>query len=126
MPVPSVVVTAPVLEMLKSVEVAEAVEEPIAKRVVLVSPLLEWMPNLANGEEVPTPMEPVVGRVKETLVVVAGKEPKRMLPSANWLFAVAEGKNICEPMPMLLPPVVSVVLVVPYPRRVLPYPVVTL
>jgi len=38
-PAPSAVWIAPVLEMLKSVVVAVAVEEPTAKRAVAVSPL---------------------------------------------------------------------------------------
>src|SRR3989338_1937861 len=66
-------VMRPVFETEKSVAEAEAVVEPMAKSVVLVSPLLLWIENLANGELVPTPMEPEVGRLKE--VDVAGNVP---------------------------------------------------
>jgi len=45
----------PVLLTLKSVAVAEAVEEAMAKSIELVSPLRACTANLANGEVVPTP-----------------------------------------------------------------------
>ena len=48
----------PVLETEKSVVVALAVEEPIAKRILFVSPLLAWTESFANGVEVPTPNFP--------------------------------------------------------------------
>ena len=44
-PAPRTVSIEPVLEMLKSVVVAVAVEEPIAKRVLAVSPLFVWIEN---------------------------------------------------------------------------------
>src|SRR5262245_44957068 len=50
-----VVLIVPVLEIAKSVVVADAVELPIANRVLAVSPLLAWIESLANGDEVPTP-----------------------------------------------------------------------
>ncbi len=50
---PALVMT-PVLLIAKSVEVALAVEEPIAKSVVLVEPLLAWISNSANGDVLPT------------------------------------------------------------------------
>ena len=48
----------PVFEIEKRVVVAEAVEEPIAKSVVLVEPLLAWIENLAHGDEEATPSVP--------------------------------------------------------------------
>src|SRR4051812_10471586 len=50
--------TTPVLLILNRVVVALAVDEPIAKRVVLVEPLFAWMPNVANGDDVPIPILP--------------------------------------------------------------------
>ena len=85
---PSVVV--PVFDTEKSVEVAEAVDEPMAKRVVAVSPLLAAIENLANGELVPIPMLPAVGSLKP--VEVAGSVPKTRLPMLSWLLAVVEAK----------------------------------
>ena len=43
-------VVEPMLLTVKRVEVALAVEEPIAKSVVAVSPLLVWIENFANGD----------------------------------------------------------------------------
>ena len=97
----------PVFATEKSVVVAEAVEEPIAKSVVAVSPLFVCMENFAYGDEVPMPRAPEVGSVKVELVVVAGRVPKTKLPRLNWLLAVALGKSVLYPMPMLLPPVVT-------------------
>ncbi len=48
-------VVEPVLLTLKSVVVADAVELPMAKSVVAVSPLLALIENLANGDVEPTP-----------------------------------------------------------------------
>lgn len=76
-------VVEPVLEMEKSVVVAEAVEEPIAKSVCAVSPLLVWIESLAYGEVEPTPKEPEVGSWRIEAVVVAGSVPKRRLPIFN-------------------------------------------
>ena len=50
-----VVEAAPVLSIEKSVVVADAVDEPIAKRVVLVSPLFACIAKRAKGVEVPMP-----------------------------------------------------------------------
>ena len=52
-------VVEPVLDIEKSVVVADAVEEPIAKSVVLVEPLFAWIERLANGEVVLMPTNPV-------------------------------------------------------------------
>ena len=100
------VVMAPVLETEKSVEVAEAVDEPMAKRVVAVSPLLVCIESLAYGDEVPIPRAPDVGSTNVEAEVVAGSVPKTKLPRLNWLLAVALGKRVLKPIPMLLPPVV--------------------
>ena len=73
---PGVVVpipTFPVLRTVRSVVVAEAVDEPIAKSVVAVSPLLLWIESLAYGDEVPIPRAPDVGSV--TTEEVAGSVP---------------------------------------------------
>ena len=105
--VAAVSVVLPVFATEKSVVVAEAVEEPIAKRLVLVSPLLVCIESLAYGEDVPMPSAPEIGRVKVELVVVAGSVPKTRLPRLNWLLAVALGKSVLYPIPMLLPPVVT-------------------
>lgn len=51
-------VVEPVFEIEKSVVVPVAVDEPIAKRVWLVSPLLAAIENLANGEVEPMPKFP--------------------------------------------------------------------
>jgi hypothetical protein len=65
-------VVLPMLETLKSVEVAALVEEPMAKSVVAVSPLLVWMENLAQGDVEPMEKEPEVGSARMLLLVVAG------------------------------------------------------
>ena len=54
-----VVEARPTLFTLKSVVVAEAVEEPIANRVVLVEPLFACTERRAKGEVVPMPIVPV-------------------------------------------------------------------
>src|SRR6185437_8926715 len=63
-------VVRPVFDTEKSVVVAEAVEEPIANKVVLVSPLLAWIANLLNGEVVATPMLPVERMRRRSLLVL--------------------------------------------------------
>lgn len=100
------IVVEPVLSMLKSVVVAEAVDEPMAKRVVAVSPLLVWMPNLANGVVEPMPREPVVGRVSVVADVVAGSVPKRMLPTLRKLYEPDDVALARKPIVILLDPVV--------------------
>jgi len=71
-------VVEPMFDIEKSVVVAEAVEEPMAKSVVAVSPLFVAIENLANGVLVPTPTAPDIGGIK--LVEVAGKVPKSIPP----------------------------------------------
>ena len=98
--------TLPVLRTVRSVVVAEAVEEAMAKSVAAVSPLLLWIESLAYGEEVPMPRAPEVGRVKVELVVVAGRVPKTKLPMLSMLppaVPATLGKSVLKPMPMLLP-----------------------
>ena len=58
-----VAVTSPVLETEKSVVVADAVEEAIAKSVPLTSPSNAWTESLDHGEEVPTPRLPFPEKV---------------------------------------------------------------
>ena len=106
-----VMVVEPVFPTAKRVVVAEAVEEPMAKRMVAVSPLLAWMESLAKGEEVPMPIVPEVGSLNAE--VVAGSEPKRREPILSWLFPVALGKKMLEPMPILLNPLVRLLRCVP-------------
>ncbi len=57
-PVVRFVVMPPVLSILNRVVVADAVDEPMAKRVSLVSPLLAWIERSAKGVEVPRPVRP--------------------------------------------------------------------
>ena len=105
MPEPkSAMVVEPVLETEKSVVVAVAVEEPIAKRVVAVEPLFACTANFANGEEVATPRVPVVGSTN--CVEVAGRRPKSKPPILSALLMVDEVANVLLPMTMLLLPVV--------------------
>jgi len=117
-------VALPALETEKSVVVAEAVDEPMAKRVVAVSPLLVWMANLANGEVVPRPILPAVGSLMP--VDVAGRLPKIRLPMFSWLFAAPSGKNVSLPREILpLPvPTLKPALNGLAPIRMLEYPVV--
>ena len=88
----AVLVRIPVLLMLKSVEVAADVEEPIAKSVVAVSPLFVWIANFAYGDEVPTPTEPDVGSTNA--VLVAGRVPNTRPPRLRKLFVDAAGKKV--------------------------------
>ena len=98
-------VVEPVFDTENKVEVADAVEEPIANNIGFVPPLLAWIANCDHGVEEPTPSAPVVGSWKE--VEVAGSVPKRMLPMLSWLLAVEEGKKSSLPRPMLPEPVVT-------------------
>src|SRR3990167_7990790 len=68
-PVP-VKVALPPLAIENNVVVALAVEEPMAKRVALVSPFWAWSENLANGEVVPTPVLPPVEIRKRSVEAV--------------------------------------------------------
>ena len=52
--------TLPGLVTKNSVEVAVAVEEPMANKTLLVSPALAWMEKRANDEVEPTPNWPVL------------------------------------------------------------------
>src|SRR3989338_3283926 len=61
---------SPVLSIENNVVVALAVEEPMAKRVALVSPFWAWSENLANGEVVPTPVLPPVEIRKRSVEAV--------------------------------------------------------
>ena len=62
--------TLPVFNTEKSVLVADAVEEPIAKSVVLVSPLFACTESFANGEVEPIPtFPPAVARYVFPVVV---------------------------------------------------------
>jgi hypothetical protein len=63
-------VMAPVLEILKSVVVAVAVEEPMAKRVVLVSPVLALMESFAYGVLVLMPTLPVEVTASRSMLLV--------------------------------------------------------
>ena len=105
--IPLAMVVEPVFETVKSVEVAVAVDEPIAKSIVAVSPLLVWIANFAKGVDEPIPIEPDIGRAKP--VVVAGRVPKSKFPMLSWLFAVVDAKKMLEPKPTLPPPEVRVV-----------------
>src|SRR6266404_5572873 len=75
----------PLFVIEKRVVVELAVELPIANKVVAVSPLLVWIENLANGDEVPMPIEPEVGSVN--LVDVAESVAYTKLPKLSWLLA---------------------------------------
>ena len=78
-----VVEARPVLETLKSVVVAFAVEDAMVKSVVVVSPLLAWMDNFVNGEDVPMPSRLFVLSQKSCEDVAIADEPlpKRMEPA---------------------------------------------
>src|SRR4051812_4950884 len=52
--------SVPVFDIEKSVVVADCVEEPMAKSVVAVEPLLAWMERFANGVVVPRPRRALV------------------------------------------------------------------
>ena len=77
------------LETEKSVVVAEAVEEPMAKSMVLVSLLLAWTESLAKGEvdAMPTLPEESVVPVPSSLV------PKMRLPMLRVLLEVTAGAS---------------------------------
>ena len=64
---PPACVRAPVLEIVKSVVVAEPVEEAMLKSVVLVSPTLAKMESLAFGVVVPMPTAVPVSKILELL-----------------------------------------------------------
>ena len=87
---------APVFDTEKSVEVADAVEEPIAKSAVSVEPLFACIESFAYGEEVAIPIAPVVGRVKA--VVVAGSVPKTSPPMLRLPSTEVFGSNTLAPM----------------------------
>jgi hypothetical protein len=81
-----------VLEILKRVEVAEAVEEPMAKRVVAVSPLLALMESFANGVVEPTPTLPAPGLISvfppNGFITKSAAAPVvKAIPCMNPLFA---------------------------------------
>lgn len=64
----------PTLLMVKSVEVERpAVDDAIAKIILLVEEALFEIERVANGDDVPMPIEPI-GTVLNT-VVVAGRLP---------------------------------------------------
>src|ERR1044072_416144 len=77
-------VVEPMFEMLNSVVVAEAVDEPIANSVVLVSPLLACTARRAYGLVEPTPNLPVAGKMPVPIPV-----PYKRLPMSSWLLALA-------------------------------------
>ena len=110
-------VVEPVFDIEKIVEVADAVEEPMAKSVVAVSPLLVAIESLANGEEVPMPIEPEVGSLKA--VEVAGRLPKSIPPILRALTAVDEVAKLLLPINILFHPVVRLFEVCEAPRRML-------
>ena len=74
-------VMRPVFDTEKSVEVADAVDEPMAKSTSLVSPLLVCTESLANGEVVPTPTAPV--EEIRSLSVPPVENPIRSAPGVN-------------------------------------------
>jgi hypothetical protein len=98
-------VSAPVLEIEKSVVVEFAVEDDTSNAVRRVPPLLRAIPNRAVGDVVPMPMVPEVGR--RNAVVVAGMVPKMRLPMLICPYAVADGKKMLLPSPIALLPVVK-------------------
>ncbi len=73
------------------------------------------MANLANGDEVPTPMEPEVG--SWNCVEVAGRVPNIRLPMLSWLLAVPVWKNADEPMPILPFPLLILFVALPRPAE---------
>ena len=58
-------VVEPVFEIVKSVVVAFAVDEPIVKRLVLVSPTFAWIESFADGDVVAIPKSPDTKRFDE-------------------------------------------------------------
>src|SRR6185437_4301220 len=117
-------VRIPVLSIEKSVVVAAAVDEPMAKSVVAVSPLFDWIANFANGVDVPMPIAPEIGSGSELADVVAGSVPKIRLPMESWLFPEALGKSVLNPMPILFeaPVVILPPALAGAPRSVLSFP----
>lgn len=75
---PLLIVVEPVLETLKSVVVADAVEDEIWNAVVSVPPALSAIPKRDVGDVVPMPIVPAVG--SDQPVEVAGSEPKMRFP----------------------------------------------
>ena len=63
---PLAIVVVPLFEMEKSVVVEFCVEEPIAKSVVRVEPLLAWIEESANGEVEATPTLPPLSKVRRS------------------------------------------------------------
>ena len=86
-----VVEARPVFDIEKRVVVALCVEEPMAKRVVLVDPLLACTDSAPHGEEEATPMVPAVASANA--VEVAGRLPKRSPPMLSRFVAVEEVAN---------------------------------
>lgn len=80
---PFAAVVEPVFETEKRVVVAVAVEEPIAKSVVLVEPLFAWIANCAHGdvEAIPTVPLPKTRKVEV---------PSEVSTSSAYWFADAE------------------------------------
>ena len=75
--------TVPVLLTLKSVVVALAVDEPIAKSVVWVEPLLACMASCAKGEVVPRPALEAVNDPSVTPSLCKNLKPVELLLSSN-------------------------------------------
>lgn len=90
------IVVVPVLLTLKSVVVEFAVEEPIANRILLVSPLLACTESRAKGDVEPTPNCPEEG-VKSVAILF---EPNRIFWIFNWPFALLTGADTSYPMRM--------------------------
>src|SRR5690349_12298092 len=85
-------VSAPVFEIAKSVVVEFEVELAISNALRSVLPLFSEIAKRAAGEVVPIPIVPEFGSAHP--VVVAGSEPKMMLPMLIWLLAVLLGKYV--------------------------------
>jgi hypothetical protein len=96
---PLLIVVEPVLSTEKSVVVADAVDEPMAKRVVLVPPLLAWIDERANGDVVPMATSPVsvmrnfsVPFVEKPILSAAGENmPTFSSPENEYAGAAAVG-----------------------------------
>src|SRR6185312_12817088 len=112
------IVIVPVLEMLKSVVVALAVEEETTKTLLpgKTAPLLAESARRPKGVDVPMPIAPLVG--SWNFVDVAGRVPKRRPPILSWLF-VSDWKCVLLPIPMFFPPFTRSFLH-DAPRRMLP------
>lgn len=113
-------VVEPVLLIEKRVVVAVAVDEPIAKSVVLVEPLFAWIANSAQGDEEAMPIVPVVGSANAE--VVAGSVPKMSEPMLRELVAVEDVAKILLPIRMLPVPVVRLLAVCEAPITMLAKP----